>query len=153
MTKQRKTAKEWAKGVVRRIEERFLLRFHMSLILLAMIGAGFGTTWLLHRVGLAFGGQGELADVLAVMIWLQVVSLVLAVVLFVIGLILPLVGGLMMLAAFFWGLWATLALIAAAHRFDGLLKAAGVCVLTVVTFSIGMTILSAVLGGLGVTGR
>jgi hypothetical protein len=108
---------------------------------------------LLHRIGLAFGGKGELADVLAVMIWLQVVSLVLAVVLFLIGLILPLVGGLMMLAAFFWGLWATLALIAAAHRFDGLLKAAGVCVLTVVTFSIGMTILSAVLGGLGVTGR
>lgn len=111
------------------------------------------SVFLLHRIGLAFGGQGELGDVLAVMIWLQVVSLVLAVVLFVVGLILPLVGGLLMIAAFFWGLWATLALVAAAHRFDSLLKAAGVCVATVVVFSIGMTMLSALLSGMGIIGR
>ena len=111
------------------------------------------SVFLLHWIGRSFGGQGELADMLAVMIWLQVVSLVLAVVLFLVGLILPLVGGLMMIAAFFWGLWATLALVAAANRFDSLLKSAGVCVVTVVAFSIGMTILSAMFGGLGMTGR
>ncbi|MEQ8897729.1 MAG: YIP1 family protein [Roseovarius sp.] len=111
------------------------------------------SVFVLHWVGRSFGGQGELADILAVMIWLQVVSLVLAVVLFLLGLILPLVGGLLMIAAFFWGLWATIALIAAANRFDSLLKAAGVCVATVVVFTIGMTILSALLGGLGMTGR
>lgn len=111
------------------------------------------SVFLLHAIGRSFGGQGELADMLAVMIWLQVVSLVLAVVLFLVGLILPLVGGLLMIAAFFWGLWATLALVAAANRFDSLLKSAGVCAVTVVVFSIGMTILSAIVGGLGVTGR
>ncbi|KZY32258.1 hypothetical protein A3731_04200 [Roseovarius sp. HI0049] len=111
------------------------------------------SVFVLHWVGRSFGGQGELADILAVMIWLQVVSLVLAVVLFLLGLILPLVGGLLMIAAFFWGIWATIALIAAANRFDSLLKAAGVCVVTVVVFTIGMTILSALLGGLGLTGR
>lgn len=111
------------------------------------------SVFLLHRIGRAFGGQGELADMLAVMIWLQVVSLVLALVLFLAGLILPLVGGLLMIAAFFWGLWATVALVGAANQFDSLLKALGVCAVTVVVFSIGMTILSAMLGGLGITGR
>ena len=110
------------------------------------------SVFVLHWIGRVLGGQGELADMLAVMIWLQVVSVVLAVVLFAVGLILPLVGSLMMLLAFFWGMWATVALVDAANRFDNMMKAAAVCIAAVVALSIGMALFSAVVGGLGLRG-
>ena len=53
-----------------------------------------------------------------------------------------------MLIAFFWGLFATIALVDAANRFNNLFKAAGVCVVAVVAFSVGMTLISTVVGGL-----
>lgn len=123
-------------------------------LLFALINWGQAviSVFVLYWIGRAFGGQGELADMLAVMIWLQCVTLVLAVSLFVIGLVLPMIGALALLLAFFWGLWATVALVDAANRFDNMLKAAGVCVVAVVAFSIGMTIFSAVVGGLAMKG-
>ena len=110
------------------------------------------SVFVLHWIGRTLGGQGELADMLAVMIWLQCVSLILAVVLFVAGLILPLIGSLLMIAAFFWGLWATVALVDAANRFDNMFKAAGVCVAAIVALSVGMAVFSAVIGGLAMRG-
>lgn len=123
-------------------------------LLFALINWGQAviSVFVLYWIGRAFGGQGELADMLAVMIWLQCVTLVLAVSLFVIGLVLPLIGALALLVAFFWGLWATVGLVDAANRFDNMLKAAGVCVVAVVAFSVGMTIFSAVIGGLAMRG-
>jgi len=119
-------------------------------LLFALInwGQALISVFVLHWIGRAFGGQGELADMLAVMVWLQCVSLVLGVGLFVVGLILPLISAMLMLAAFIWGIWATIGLVDAANRFDNMFKAAGVCVVAVVAFSVGMTILSAVIGGL-----
>ena len=105
------------------------------------------TVFILHWVGRALGGQGELRDMLAVMIWLQVISLTLALALFVLGLLFPLLTLVAMTAAFIWGLWATVALVDAANRFDNMFKAFGVCVLALVAVSISMTIFSAILGG------
>ncbi|MEQ9258066.1 MAG: YIP1 family protein [Roseovarius sp.] len=110
------------------------------------------SVFVLHWIGRGLGGQGEMPDMLAVLIWLQVVSLAMAVVLFVVGLVLPLLGGLAMIVAFLWGIWATVALIDAANRFDNMGKALGTCVLAVLAVSIGMTILSALLAGLGLRG-
>lgn len=104
------------------------------------------SVFVLHWTGRMFGGQGGMADMLAVMIWLQIVSLLLAVSLFVIGLVLPLVGVFLMLCAFFWGLWATVGLVDAANRFGNMFKAAGVCVVAVVVFSVGMTVLLMLMG-------
>lgn len=123
-------------------------------LLFALINWGQSviSVFVLHWIGRSFGGQGELADLLAVMIWLQVVSIVLAVALFLLGLVLPLVGALLILATFVWGLWATVSLVDAAHRFDNLFKAALVCIVALAAFSIGMMMISAVIGGLAMRG-
>jgi len=110
------------------------------------------SVFVLHWIGRIFGGQGQLADMLAVMIWLQFVSLLLAAGLFVIGLILPLAGGVITLMALGWGIWATIALVDAANRFDNMVKAAGVCLVAVFAFSVGMTLFSAVVGGFAMRG-
>jgi len=107
---------------------------------------------MLHWVGRMLGGRGDLADMLAVMIWLQIVSLVLAISLFAVALILPMIGGLMVLIAFFWGIWATIGLVDAAGRFDNMFRAAGVCAVSVVAVSIVMTVLSALVGGFAARG-
>lgn len=115
-------------------------------------GQAVVSVFVLYWIGQMFRGQGRLADMLAVMIWLQVVSLVLAVGLFAVGLIFPVLGALAMLLAIFWGLWATVALVDAANRFNNMFKAAAVCLVAVAAFSIGMTLLSAVIGGLSYRG-
>ncbi len=110
------------------------------------------SVFVLYWIGRMFGGRGTLGDMLAVMIWLQFVSLVLAVALFVAGLIVPVAGGVLMLLALGWGIWATVALVDAANRFDNMFKAAGVCLAAVVAFMVGMTLFSAALGGLAMRG-
>jgi len=110
------------------------------------------SVFVLHWIGRTLGGRGELADMLAVMIWLQAVSLVLAVVLFTAGLIVPIIGSLALLLAFFWGMWATVGLVDAANRFNNILKAAVVCVAAFVALSVGMAVFSAVVGGLAMRG-
>lgn len=123
-------------------------------LLFALInwGQSVVSVLLLHGIGRLFGSRGALADVLAVMIWLQVVSLVLAVSLFVVGLALPTIGGVMFLAAFFWGIWATIGLVDAAGRFDNMLKAAAVCAVALVAGFVIMTVLSALIGGFAAQG-
>lgn len=111
------------------------------------------SVFVLHWIGRMFGGQGTLRDMLAVMIWLQFVSLLLAAGLFLAGLIVPIAGGVLTLLALGWGLWATVALVDAANRFDNMFKAVGVCLVAVVAFSVGMTLFSATLGGLAMGGR
>ena len=110
------------------------------------------SVFVLHWIGRTLGGQGEVADMLAVIIWLQAVSLVLAVALFLLGFVLPLIGSFALIIAFLWGLWATVALVDAAHRLDNMMKSAAVCVAAVVALSIGMAIISAVIGGLAIRG-
>jgi len=94
------------------------------------------------------GGRGNLGDILAVMIWLEIVSVVLSLGLFVIGLIVPVIGAYAVLAMFVWGIWATIGLIDAAGRFDNMFRAAGVCVVAAVTASVVMMLLSALIGSL-----
>lgn len=127
--------------------------YHSPLIF-ALINWGQAviSVFVLHWIGQAFGGQGQLADMVVVMVWLQLVSLVLAAGLFVLGMVLPLAGGVMTLAAIGWGIWATVALVDAANRFDNMIKAAGVCLVAVVAFSVGLTLFSAVVGGLATRG-
>jgi hypothetical protein len=122
---------------------------HDAPIMFALLNWGQAviTVFIFHWIGRALGGQGELRDMLSVMIWLQVVSLVLAVSLFVLGLIFPLLAVLAMTMAFFWGIWVLVALVDAANRYDNMAKAFGVCLLALVAFSISMTIFSAIIGG------
>ena len=80
------------------------------------------------------------------MVWLQIVSLILAVSLFVVALAIPVLGVFLILLAFFWGLWATVALVDAAHRFDTYVKTLFVCIVVVVAITVIGSIVSGFIG-------
>jgi hypothetical protein len=110
------------------------------------------TVFVLHWISQMVGGQGQLRDMLSVMIWLQIMTLAMALAFFTIAMLLPSVGGFFMLLAFFWGLWAMIALVDAASGFNSMFKALGVCIAALLVFSFGMTIFSALIGGLAIGG-
>ncbi len=104
------------------------------------------TVFALFWVGRSFGGQGRLTDIITVMVWLQVVSLILAVSLLVVALVIPVLGVFLILLAFFWGLWATVALVDAAHRFGSYVKTLFVCIVVVVAITVIGSIVSGFIG-------
>ncbi|MEM7597470.1 MAG: YIP1 family protein [Pseudomonadota bacterium] len=108
------------------------------------------TVYVLHFVSRMVGGEGEVRDMLSVMIWLQVMTLVLAVVFTLVSLIIPAIGALCMLVAFFWGLWAVVAFVDAAADFDSMFRALGVCIAGFLAFSFLMTIVASLLAAFGI---
>lgn len=104
------------------------------------------TVFILFWVGQALGGKGRLVDMLAVMIWLNLVAVVISVVIFVLALVLPPLASLAVLVMLFWVFWATFGMIDAAHRFDNYFMGMLVFILAVVAMAIGMSVFSAVLG-------
>ena len=110
------------------------------------------TVFVLHWISQMVGGDGRLRDMLSVMIWLQVMTLVLAVSFFLVAMVIPAIGGLFMLLAFFWGLWAMVAFVDAASDFDSMFRALGVCIAALLVFSFGTTVFSALIGGLAYGG-
>lgn len=121
--------------------------YHSPLIFaLFQWGQSVITVFVLHWVGLIFRGKGRMTEMLTVMIWLQVVSLILAAILFLISLIAPPLGAFLLLLAVFWGLWATISLIDAAHRFDNMFMALLVFGASVVALAIGISVLLGLVG-------
>lgn len=106
------------------------------------------SVFMLFWVGRMLSGQGELRDVLAVVTWLQVVSFVVVAGLSVLGLLIPILSSLGMLAFFLWWLWALACFVDMAHRFDSPLKAIGVLVVSIVGVILGLAIIMAVIGGI-----
>jgi hypothetical protein len=98
------------------------------------------TAFMLYFVGRALGGQGTLAEILAVITWLQAVSFVLLAGLIFLGLAIPLLSSLGTLVFFGWWLWAMIMFLDAAHDFGNPFKAAGVLVLSVIGVLIGLSI-------------
>ena len=88
----------------------------------------------LHWAARAIGGDGQLWDMLSVMVWLQILRAVAQVVLLVVGLALPLLGALLTLVVGIWGLWILFHFIAAAGR----LPTAGHGIVVVVMAAVGL---------------
>ena len=124
--------------------------FH-SPLLFALInwGQSVVTVYVLHFVSRMVGGEGEVRDMLSVMIWLQVMTLVLAVTFSLVSLVIPAIGALCMLLAFFWGLWAIVAFVDAASDFDSMFRALGVCIAGCLAFSFLMTIVASLMSAFG----
>lgn len=127
---------------------------YQSPLLFALInwGQSVVTVYILHWVSRMIGGDGEVRDMLSVMIWLQIVTLTLAVTFTLISLFIPSIGGLLMLVAFFWGLFAVVAFVDAASGFDSLFRALGVCIAGFLAFSFIMTIVASILASFGIGG-
>ena len=117
--------------------------FMAALQLVLMIGA----IYAIDRVGRLFGGTGDFAGALAVMVWLQVVMLALQLGQFVLYLIAPPVADLLGIALFAVMFWLISNFIAELHGFRSLVAV----LLGVILGIVGLVVaLSFVLFALGV---
>jgi hypothetical protein len=72
---------------------------------------------LIYRVGRAFGGKGQLADALLIVVWLQLLMLALQGLQLAVSLVSPSLAGIIGLAGFALFLWLMTAFIAELHGF------------------------------------
>ena len=112
------------------------------------------SVFVLCWVGQVLGGQGQLRDVLAVVTWLQMVGVCVIVALTLVGVILPFITTLGMLAFFVWWIWAMVCFLDEAHGFGSPIKAFGVLMMSVLGVLIGLSIIMGVILSLyvGLTG-
>ncbi|MGX9353978.1 Yip1 family protein [Roseobacteraceae bacterium S113] len=100
----------------------------------------------LHWAGQMFGGQGRLADMVLVMTWFQVVTLVLQLGVIVLTLVLPPLAVLAGLALVVLSVWLSVAFVDTVHGFDNLLKSLGVIVFAFIAIGFGLSIMLTLIG-------
>lgn len=112
----------------------------------AMAGGTVITMHLLTWVGGMMGGQGRLADVTVVLVWLQYLRLVAQAILLLLTILMPALALMATLVVAFYSLWLMLNFLDVAHRFESLGKTALVLVFTIVGITIGLSFLIALIG-------
>lgn len=124
-----------------------------ALFTMFLLGALVVTVLALTWIGRILGGTGEVQQVLALIVWLQVLRLGVQLALVLLALALPLGGLLLVLVASVWGLVIMVAFIDRAHGFDNGFKAGAVIVLAVLAVIVGLSAVlsvfaTAVIGGM-----
>ncbi len=104
------------------------------------------TTHGLYWTGRAIGGQGDLGDVLALVVFLQVLRILAQVVIFVVMLVSPGVSLILSLATGIIGLWILVNFIAAAFRFPTLGRAFGTLFIAMAMIVLGLSLLLSFVG-------
>ena len=119
-------------------------------LILALLqwGRAILSVFVLYWVGRILGGTGQLRDVLAVVAWLQAVTFGLMVGAVLVGVILPFVSSILILALVVWWIWAMVSVLDVAHRFDSGLKATGVLILSLLGVTLGFSIFIGTISGL-----
>lgn len=107
--------------------------------------------YLLSWAGRALGGEGEVEDLLKLMVWMQFVRVALQVIGLVLTVLLPILGGLYSIAVLALSLWIVLHFIKAGHRLSSLGAAALVLFVTLVGLIVSLSLLLS-LSGLGPLG-
>lgn len=104
------------------------------------------TVYAFYWTGRALGGQGDLGELLALIVWLQGLRAIAQAVMFVLLLVSPVIGQLFSLAVGVLGLWITVNFITEALRLPGLMHGVGVLVLSAVGIVFGLIILAGLIG-------
>ena len=100
----------------------------------------------MYWAGLAMGGTGSLDDMLALVIWFQVLRAVAQLAVVVLSVLLPALGLLLSLVVAVWGLWIFLNFVAAALHLASVGRAFVVLVLAAIGLVFGLGILTALIG-------
>lgn len=100
----------------------------------------------LFWAGRALGGRGEMTDIMAVIVWLQVLRLMVQVVSVLLLLSLPALAGVLMIAASLIGIWIMAHFVNEAHRLDSLGRAFGVLIAAFLAMVLGVSALLSVVG-------
>ncbi|MGB3243590.1 MAG: YIP1 family protein [Sulfitobacter sp.] len=99
-----------------------------------------------YWAGLALSGKGRLFDVLALIVWLQVLRTAIQIIVLVLTFILPALAGLVSLVAFAWGLWVLLNFMVEAMALRSIGHAGLALVLAIIGLVLGLGILLAIIG-------
>lgn len=99
-----------------------------------------------YWAGLALGGEGRLDDVLALLVWLQVLRTVVQLSTLVLTFVVPVLAGLLSLVALVWAFWILLNFVAEALKLPSLGHAFVALALALVGLVLGMGILLAIIG-------
>ncbi|MCU9837439.1 YIP1 family protein [Ruegeria sp. WL0004] len=114
----------------------------------ALMAGGLVLTILaVHRVGRWLGGQGSFGDVMALIVWMQLLLVVVQAVTLVLALTIPILSALLALAANLVALYVFLHFIDQAHRLGSLMHAAGVLVLSILAIAFSLFVLLSLAGG------
>ncbi|WP_299147999.1 YIP1 family protein [uncultured Tateyamaria sp.] len=100
----------------------------------------------LFWAGRAMGGQGEMSDLLVLLVWLQALRAVAQAAILLLSFVVPTLAGLAALGVMILAFWLMLHFISAALRFDSLLHALGLLVAVVVGVFIGLMLILTVMG-------
>lgn len=122
------------------------LFFNPIVYSIVMAGGMVITMHLLTWIGAKMGGQGRLADVTVVLVWLQYLRLAAQLALMILTTLIPVVGMMATLAVAFYSLWLLLNFLDVAHRFTSLGKTALLLVFSVVGITIALPVLLSLVG-------
>ena len=101
----------------------------------------------MYWAGLAVGGKGNLMDVLAVVVWFQVLRAMAQAAIVLMSLAIPPLGTVLSLVVAAWGLWIFLSFLAVALNLKSLWHGVAVLVVAFVGIVLGMAVLIAMIGG------
>ncbi|EEB86427.1 Yip1 family protein [Roseobacter sp. GAI101] len=104
------------------------------------------TTHGLYWTGRAIGGKGDLGDILALVVFLQVLRILAQVVIFVLMFVAPGISLIFSLATGIIGLWILVNFIAAAFRFPTLGRAFGTLLIAMLMIVLGLSFLLSIIG-------
>ncbi len=116
-----------------------------ALFTLFLFGALVITVMTLTWIGRRLGGAGQISQVLAVIVWMQVLRLAVQLALLVLMLALPLAGLALVMIASVWGLIILVVFIDRAHGFESIFKSIAVLVLAVLAMVVGLSAILSVL--------
>jgi hypothetical protein len=121
--------------------------FHAPLLFaLLLFGALAMTALVLGAVGRWLGGQGGMAELVPLLTWMQVLRLVVQLGVVVLALAMPVLAALAVMVAALWGVYILLGFVAEAHGFEGLGRAAGVVVMSILGLAVGLSVLLSLVG-------
>lgn len=101
----------------------------------------------MYWAGMAIGGQGTLTDVLALVVWFQVLRAVAQMGVIVVSGLVPALGLLMSLVIAIWSLWIFLHFLTTALHLSTIWHALAVLVVAFVGLVLGLGVLMALIGG------
>ena len=104
------------------------------------------TTHGLYWTGRAIGGQGDLGDMLALVVFLQVLRILAQLVIFDLMFVAPGISVIFSLATGIVGLWILVNFIAAAFRFPTLGRAFGTLLIAMLMIVLGLSFLLSIVG-------
>lgn len=125
--------------------------FYLAFVTGGLILSIYAIFW----TGRWLGGTGTLDDIMAMMIWMQVLRVLVQVLALVLMLTVPILSALLVVAAAVLGLYIVLHFVNEAHRLGSLARAAGVLIAAVVAMVLALTVILALFGAnlTGTTGN